>query len=431
MKPMQTTLAKLLVLICALSATSILADDVSKSVIKKFTKIAESKWGTDNVTLPSSCVWVEYEPDLGERFAVCFKSGTVMIQILLRESDDAESEVVMNHIRQGVKNTVLTSGRDTFKRFQTEYSPNFNKKTGTTYTVKKGDNLWVISKRLRIRQGEIAALNRLNKDAVLQIGQLLQLPSKAPHLIEETKPSSYGDHAILANQLKLKNGTLVTKKNIDKFTKEIVDGKHFTVRKITGNDGVIRQELTIEFKLITDHLQLRAQVYRPAVKLYANKFGLDEAVLLALIHTESSFNPRARSKAPAYGLMQIVPRTAGLDATKFLFGKEKYLSSSYLYNPSQNIQTGTAYMHILDTKYWGDIKDPISRQYCVIAAYNGGSGNVSRALTGTKSRRNAIEKINTMTSDAVYRKLLNNHRLSETRKYLEKITERTPLYASK
>ena len=408
-----------------------MAGDVSKSVIKKFTKVAENKWGTDNVTLPSSSVWVEYEPDLGERFIVCFKSGTVKVQILLRESDDAESKVVMNHVRQGVKNTVLTSGRDTFKRFKTEYSPNFNRKTDSTYTVKKGDNLWDISKKLRIRQGEIAALNRLNKDAVLQIGQLLQLPSKAPHLIEDRDPSSYGDHAILANQLKLQNGTLVTKDNIDQFTKEIVDGKHFKVKKITGNDNVVRQELTIEFKLADDHLERRAQVYRPTVKEYANKFGLNEAVLLALIHTESHFNPRARSRAPAYGLMQIVPCTAGRDATKFLFGKEKQLSSSYLYNPNNNIQMGTAYIHILATRYWGDVKDPISRQYCVIAAYNGGSGNVSRAFTGTKSRRNAIEKINTMTSDAVYRKLQNNHRLSETRKYLDKITKRTPLYASK
>lgn len=424
------------VLLCLLylfdtTATGVGQDYTSNPTIQAFKTATSVKWGKDNVDLPSACTWVEYEPDLGERFVVCFKSGIARVQILLRESDNAESEIIMSHAREGIRTLVLASGNDTYKKFHNEYNITFNKELPSTYTVKKGDNLWVLSKKLRIRHGEIEALNQLDHDAVLKIGQVLNLPSKAPHFIEKNTTISDGKTPVLIGQLKLKNGTVVTKDNIDQFTKEMVAGNNHKVRRITGSDGIVRKELTIEFKLVDDHLQRRAQLYRPAVHQYATKFNLNEAMLLALIHTESHFNPRARSSAPAYGLMQVVPKTGGRDATKFLFGKEKQLSSSYLYNPNNNIQIGSAYMHMLATRYWGDVKDPVSRQYCIIAAYNGGSGNVARVFAGTKSRRNAIKKINTMSADQVYKKLRGNHHLKETRTYLKRVTERAPLYAGK
>ena len=211
----------LAILLCLCSAFGTIVNgidnEVSNSTIKEFQVVAAEKWGIDNVELPSSCVWVEYDSDLGRRFVVCFKSGTARIQILLRETDDTESKDVMAYARKGIRILLLASGTDTYKKFNTEYNPDFKKDLPATYTVKKGDNLWGLSKRFRIRHGEIASLNRLDPDAVLKIGKVLKLPSKAPHFIDNSEHVSDGEMPVLIKQLKLKNGTLVTKTNIDLF----------------------------------------------------------------------------------------------------------------------------------------------------------------------------------------------------------------------
>lgn len=67
----------------------------------------------------------------------------------------------------------------------------------------------------------------------------------------------------------------------------------------------------------------------------AHKRGLDPVLVLSIIATESSFNPRARSSAGAMGLMQAIP----------VYHKDKLdrfgMSRSDLYNPHKNIQVGT------------------------------------------------------------------------------------------
>ena len=422
-------IASCVICICT---SPIFADSyIPESTINRFKKLVYNKWGPDNIDLPDACSWVEYQPDLGERFTVCFDGGHVKGQVLLRKNDSTNTDIIKNHIRQIIRNIALSSGHDTYKIFANEYSPEFEKMNPAVYTVVNGDNLWNLSKKFRVRPGKIASFNNINSDNILHIGQSLKIPSKDPHFINDIGEEKFKGKAVLVNQLRLKNGALVTADNVDQFANEVLSGNNITVRLVTGGDGIVRKELTVNFNLIENHLQRRIRMYRPVIKKYADKYSLDEPTLIALIQTESSFNPRARSEAPAYGLMQIVPKTGGRDATKLLFGKETHLSSSYLYNPYNNIQIGSAYLHILATRYWGEVKDPISRQYCVIAAYNGGSGNVARVFASTKSRRNAIEKINTMTSDQVYKKLRSNHRLEETRNYLKLVTERSLLYARK
>ena len=107
----------------------------------------------------------------------------------------------------------------------------------------------------------------------------------------------------------------------------------------------------------------RSKVYYDDVKLNAAKQNLPIPLVFAIMHSESSFNPRARSYVPAYGLMQIVPKTAGRDTYKFLYKKDKLVSGNYLYNSSNNIRMGSAYLHILYYKYLKKIKDPDSRLY--------------------------------------------------------------------
>jgi membrane-bound lytic murein transglycosylase C len=146
------------------------------------------------------------------------------------------------------------------------------------------------------------------------------------------------------------------------------------------------------------------------------------------MHTESCFNPRARSYVPAYGLMQIVPHTAGVDSYKFLYKIKKIPSSTYLYNSTNNIKLGSAYLHILYYNYLKDIKNPISRLYCTIAAYNTGAGNVAWAFTHKYNVKKASKIINKLTPNEVYQKLLQNLKYDEPKHYLKKVTKRMDIY---
>ena len=155
---------------------------------------------------------------------------------------------------------------------------------------------------------------------------------------------------------------------------------------------------------------------------------LEKALVFAIIETESAFNPMAKSPIPAYGLMQIVPRSAGMDATKQLFGEERILSSSYLYNSEQNIEIGTTYLNILYYRYLSKVENPESRLYCVIAAYNTGAGNVAKAFTGNRKLSAALPLINQITPAEVYEKLRNDLPYEETQKYIVKVTDRIEKY---
>lgn len=101
---------------------------------------------------------------------------------------------------------------------------------------------------------------------------------------------------------------------------------------------------------------------------------------------ESSFNPYAVSSSDALGLMQIMPATAGRDVFR-MQGKSGQPSRSYLFDPANNIDVGTAYISILQNSYLGDIKDPVSRRYAVIQAYNGGAGSVLRIFHSDKKKQ--------------------------------------------
>jgi membrane-bound lytic murein transglycosylase C len=112
-----------------------------------------------------------------------------------------------------------------------------------------------------------------------------------------------------------------------------------------------------------------------------------------------------------------------------IHGKDRLLTPKYLYEPKNNIELGTAYLHILANRYMKAVNDPTSRMYCAIAAYNAGASNVGYALIGSKSMQKAIPTINRMEPEAVYVKLTQNLPFKESRSYVKKIRARIPLYA--
>ncbi|MCR9097126.1 MAG: transglycosylase SLT domain-containing protein [bacterium] len=172
----------------------------------------------------------------------------------------------------------------------------------------------------------------------------------------------------------------------------------------------------------------RARVYLDLVDRYARARRLDPALVFAIIETESAFNPLARSSAPAYGLMQIVPRSAGLDASAVLYGRPRLLAPSYLFDAERNIRIGAIYLDIVLNRYLAGIRDPRSRLYCAIAAYNTGAGNVFRAFTGRTRPKAAFREINALSPEDVYRRLVWQLPYAETRRYLTNVVQRMDKY---
>lgn len=70
--------------------------------------------------------------------------------------------------------------------------------------------------------------------------------------------------------------------------------------------------------MVKDQIDIRGYKYASIVRKASRKYDIPEDLIYAIIKTESSFNPYAVSWANAYGLMQVVPKTAGRDVFKLV-----------------------------------------------------------------------------------------------------------------
>jgi len=211
---------------------------------------------------------------------------------------------------------------------------------------------------------------------------------------------------------------------IKQVSKKLAEQSKTDVRPAKlDNKKVVR----VKFKIPTDAPKKSKQFIATAQKI-ADKEKLPLTLVMAVMETESAFNPMAKSHVPAYGLMQIVPRSAGQDATAYLFGKAKILSPSYLYDSDRNIEVGGAYLHILYYRYLKRIDDPVSRLYCAIAAYNTGAGNVAKAFIGNTNINKASKTINQLSPKEVYQKLRKDLPYKETQHYIKKVSKNMQKY---
>lgn len=177
----------------------------------------------------------------------------------------------------------------------------------------------------------------------------------------------------------------------------------------------------VEFNLVAQHEHLRQQKYSSYVLAAAKRYNLAPALIYGIIETESSFNPYAVSPANAYGLMQVVPATAGRDVYNLVKKRSGEPTKEVLFSPEQNIDIGSAYLYILQTRYLAKVTNKLSQEYSMISAYNGGTGNVLK--TFDRDRTRAMSKINQTSTPDVYKKLRYDHPRSESRYYLEKVTK--------
>ncbi|MEO8383075.1 MAG: lytic transglycosylase domain-containing protein [Acidobacteriota bacterium] len=146
----------------------------------------------------------------------------------------------------------------------------------------------------------------------------------------------------------------------------LFDSKWIATEDWTASDKPRRQKHDVfseEMHRITD--AIRAEFYAASMPYGAliyeksKKYDVDPALVAAVIEQESRFKPRAKSQVGARGLMQLMPRTG------------RWMGARDLYNPEQNVDAGVRYIKYLDKRFHGDVKK-------IIAAYNGGEGNVTR-----------------------------------------------------
>jgi membrane-bound lytic murein transglycosylase MltF len=113
--------------------------------------------------------------------------------------------------------------------------------------------------------------------------------------------------------------------------------------------------------------------YAPLFKKYGEKYGIDWMLIAALSFQESRFDPNARSRYGAVGLMQILPST----------GKEMGISN--IESPENNIHAGVKYLDFIRNRYFSD--DNLSKEdraRFTAASYNAGPANIRKSRSAAE-----------------------------------------------
>lgn len=137
--------------------------------------------------------------------------------------------------------------------------------------------------------------------------------------------------------------------------------------------------------------------YQETVEQYAEENGLSPALVFAVIKTESNFDPDARSRKDAYGLMQITEET--LSWAILREGKSETYTAEDLYDPEINIRYGCFILGLLLEEFQ-DTKT-------ALAAYNAGRSNVLKWLKDSRYSEDGVT--------------LHSTPYAETTQYMEKV----------
>jgi membrane-bound lytic murein transglycosylase C len=196
-----------------------------------------------------------------------------------------------------------------------------------------------------------------------------------------------------------------------------------------GNLPVIdRRQVTYVVPLPANRAHLKARQYHPVVKRHADRAGLPVAGVLAMMHAESQFNPLARSHAPAFGLMQVVPSTMGKQAALVLFHDARLLSPRYLADADRNIEVATAYLGELYNGQAAGITNPQSRWYFVQAAYKIGLAEAARNFDAGADSDKAVMAINKLQPTQVLQRLTRQDAKVPLRDYFTQVQQLQAAY---
>ena len=215
-----------------------------------------------------------------------------------------------------------------------------------------------------------------------------------------------------------KNRPIRSPEEAEPFAAYILERKYAT--RIVDQEGTKKTVHLVTMDMVSNLPMKQAEKYRTLVHRFAEHYNISPSLVFAVIRTESNFNPYAVSSAPAYGLMQLVPTSGGREAYRKAKGQDVAPSREYLFDPANNVELGTAYLNVLMFNQLEAVDHDVSREYCVIAAYNTGPSNVFR--TFSRDRTTAVNQINGLQPAGVYDQLRKKLPYEETRNYLEKVT---------
>jgi len=331
---------------------------------------------------------VDYEALMkanSDRYSRIIEANTKKYDNLIKANHEKYSKLIAN--RWGRKNVKLST-----KKAFTQYSKNLKQRETIDYEKGKV-TIEILSKNIPTPKEFNINYKKLRNQTIN----------------ENTK------HDPLFKEIK------TTKINKQKLNKKVMQQKTFKkddIKKKPTSNGFI---YFVEESLIKGYIKKSASIYMKEVLYYSKLYNIKPSYILAIIETESSFNPNATSDVPAYGLMQIVPNTAGKDVNKYLTGKSYKPTEDELKDYKINIKMGTTYIKIIQSRYLKGITNQENLYLCTSTSYNAGIGNLYKSF-GRKTRSDTVQKINSLESEEIYKHLHNHHSLSdEAKRYVKKV----------